>query len=111
PWASVDHALSLLRFLARENFPVRILLDDTPTVNDSEYGLIAVYDTVFDLAPFVTLEPLNQASGGLVHLRPVLSGERPLITGAEGAVLRNLVLRPTFLTDLLSALLSIVDVS
>ena len=111
PWQSVDHALSILRQVARPSFPVRILLDDTPNFIDPEYGPIALYEGVYKLAPFVTLEPLNDVVNTAVHLQ-LVGGEDALIYGAEGAIVRNLVLKTTDLVgDLLGALLRIVDVS
>jgi len=110
PWQSLEQALGVLTHLSREGFPVRILLDDTPNTVDPVYGPIALYDGPLKLAPFITLEPLNDVVNTAVHLQ--LAGDGGLIDGAEGAIVRNLVLRTGELVgDVLGALLRIVDVS
>jgi len=109
PWRTIGFAMEQLAPLAREHFPLRVLLDDAINFNDAG-GAVALYEE-YDLAfiPFVTVEPEDPA-GALIHVRPTTTGTTPVIRAAANSTLRGVVVRPALATDQARALLKIDNV-
>ncbi len=110
PWRTIAFALLQVAPLARENFPVRVLLDDTPTPGD---GFARYVEGGFVIESFMTVQDADLMNS--LEVRLFKSGDSippVFLVGAENGTLRGVRLLPpvdTSQSDLI--LLRINDVS
>src|SRR5690606_2003023 len=75
PWFSINRAMEQLAPLPRENFPITVWLDGTPTTIQGN----ALYTVVpFTLLPFTTLGQSTPEEGVFAKITPISTGSGPV---------------------------------